>query len=98
MLATSGAYPRGALPRSATHLGRAPRRKERRRAFSTMRLPNERGPLLNATELRAKARYMRDRADQQSDPGAATAYRLMAEHYETIALLQVVEVVTPSYG
>ena len=54
--------------------------------------------MLNATELRAKAGHMRDRADQQADPGAATAYRLMAEHYDAIALLQEVEVVTPSYG
>jgi hypothetical protein len=54
--------------------------------------------LLNVSELRAKASHMRDRADEQNDPGAAAAYRLMAEHYEAIALLQEDEVVTPSYG
>ena len=79
------------------NLGRAPRRKERRKAFSTTRLPNREAVLLNATELRAKGSCMRDRADQQSDPGAATAYRL-AEHYETIALLQEPAKVTPGYG
>ena len=54
--------------------------------------------MLNAIELRVKASHMRERAEQQSDVGAADAYRLMAEHYEAVALLQEVEKVTPSYG
>ena len=44
--------------------------------------------MTTATELHVKASQMRDRADQQSDAGAAAAYRSMAEHYEAIALLQ----------
>jgi hypothetical protein len=53
--------------------------------------------LLNVTELRTKASRMRDRADEQNDAGAAAAYRSMAEHYEAIALLREVEMVTPNY-
>jgi hypothetical protein len=56
--------------------------------------------LISVTELRAKASQMRVRADQQSDAGAAAAYRSIAEHYEAIALLQAVQDVTPGnpYG
>jgi hypothetical protein len=50
--------------------------------------------LISVTELRAKASQMRVRADQQSDAGAAAAYRSIAEHYEAIALLQAVQDVT----
>jgi hypothetical protein len=98
MFTVNGAHPRGTQPRAATDLDRAPRRKERRKAFSTMRLPEDEAVLLNATELRVKASHMRERADQQSDAGAADAYRLMAEHYEAVAMLQEDEKVTPSYG
>ena len=77
----------------ARRAGRSAEGLSPRRGFRTRE-----AVLLNFAELRAKASHMRDRADQQSDPGAATAYRLMAEHYEAIALLQEVDVVTPSYG
>jgi hypothetical protein len=51
--------------------------------------------LISVTELRAKASQMRDRAEQQSDAGAAAAYRSMAEHYEAVALLSDVQDVAP---
>ena len=98
MLTINGVHPRGTRPRSAT----GPRSRTAPEGVPTGFLHDEasgrEAVLLNVTELRVKAGCMRDRADQQSDAGAAAAYRLMAEHYEAIALLREVEEVTPGYG
>ena len=42
--------------------------------------------MLTATELRAKAQSLREQAELQMDPGAAEAYRLLAQTYDIMAV------------
>ena len=51
-----------------------------------MRPSRYEGPMLTATELRAKAQSLREKADLQVDASAAEAYRSLAQSYDSMAI------------